>query len=193
MNLEVLELVLLDYVFMWTLALGFFRRSERPPLAWWLTGLHFVCVPFVLIVAWFVRLPVFWWSVGHSRPVLNAIAVLLAAGSMILLALTRGNQRERLSQWHLQDDASESIVSWGPHGVIRHPFYVGYILGALAALFLAPGLPTLVCLLYTVIALALTARREEKRLLSSSLGAEYASYRARTGGFWPRWSSNNRA
>ncbi len=192
MSVAALELVLLDYAFMWSLALGFFRRSERPPLAWWLTGLHFAVAPMLLILAWRGVLPGVWGVGGFLRCLFDGLSVLLATGSLVILALTRGNQRVRLSQWHMQQDAPESIVTWGPHAIVRHPFYVGYILGAAAVLFLAPGFPSLVCLVYTVGALVLTARREERRLLASALGAEYAAYMARTGAFWPRWSFRDR-
>jgi protein-S-isoprenylcysteine O-methyltransferase Ste14 len=193
LNEAVLELILLNYALMWTLALGYFRRSERPPLAWWLTGLHFFAVPAVLLLAQTQLLPGLWWSSAPFPLLREGVAVLLSAGSLVLLALTRGNQRVRLSQWHLENDAPEMIVTWGPHGVVRHPFYVGYILGAGAACFVAPGFATLLLLLYTVAALAFTARREERRLLASALGAEYAAYRVRTGAFWPQWRGHDHA
>ncbi|MEB3196766.1 MAG: hypothetical protein VKP62_06130 [Candidatus Sericytochromatia bacterium] len=187
MNLAVLELVLLDYALMWALALGFFYRSERPPLAWWLTGLHFFAVPATLLLAQGPWLPGLWWPSAPFPLLREAIAVLLAVASLVLLALTRGHQRVRLSQWHLENDAPQGIVTWGPHGVVRHPFYLGYLLGAAAALCLAPGPVTGLLLAYTLGALALTARREERRLLASAFGAEYAVYQANTGAFWPRW------
>ena len=193
MSVAALELVLLDYAFMWSLALGFFRRSERPPLAWWLTGLHFAGAPVLLVLTWRGFLPAGWTTGSPLHISFECLSVLLAAASLVLLALTRGNQRVRLSQWHMQQDAPVSIVTWGPHAMVRHPFYVGYILGAAAVLFLAPGVPSLVCLVYTASALVLTARREERRLLVSPLGAEYAAYMARTGAFWPRWRFRDRS
>ncbi|MEB3188604.1 MAG: isoprenylcysteine carboxylmethyltransferase family protein [bacterium] len=185
MNRAALELVLLTYLFIAALPTCFFRRTGRIPLAWWLTGLHFFGVPACLILAVRGMLPGTWASSGIGYQALTAAAVAVSVAALLVLATALGCHRTRLSQWHMAVDPPAEIVTWGPYAWVRHPFYLGYILAAIAAACLAPGTVMVAWVVYTWGVLDRTARREEQRLLASDLGSQYAPYMARTGRFWP--------
>ncbi|MEB3222726.1 MAG: isoprenylcysteine carboxylmethyltransferase family protein [Candidatus Sericytochromatia bacterium] len=187
MSHAALELVLLNYAFIASLPALFFRRTGRLRAAWWLTGLHFGGVPACLLLAAAGWLPGTWTPPAAWQPGLTGLAVAASAASLVVLAMARGCQRVRLAQWHMESDAPAEIVTWGPYAWVRHPFYLGYLLAAGAAALLAPGPIMAGWVGYTWAVLARTARREERRLLASALGAEYAPYMARTGRFLPGW------
>lgn len=180
-----LELLLLNYAFIAALPAFFFRRTGPIHLAWALTGLHFVGVPACLVGAALGALPGTWPLEATGRFWLTAGAVAISAASLVVLAMALGCQRVRLSQWHMDVDPPAEIVTWGPYAWVRHPFYLGYLLAALAAALLAPGPIMAGWVVYAWLALDRTARREEQRLLASELGAVYAPYLRRTGRFLP--------
>lgn len=191
----VLLLLLVNYAFIACLPAFFFKRlGGQLKLAWFVTGFHFVYMPVCLLVAYLEpRIPgmppIPRLLAIHPGLGLSALAIALSALSIGILAAALGSHRVRLSQWHQDGDAPVEIVSWGPYAVIRHPFYSGYILAAIAAACLAPGLATALGAIGAAVVLDRTAAREERRLLASDLGGEYAAYLGRTGRFWPRLGS----
>ncbi|HYR44755.1 MAG TPA: hypothetical protein VER98_17110, partial [Terriglobia bacterium] len=57
------------------------------------------------------------------------------------------------------------------------------------AFVFSPEPGTFFTLLYAVLLLNFTARKEEMRLKTSEFGSEYERYMQRTGRFWPRLQS----
>lgn len=79
------------------------------------------------------------------------------------------------------------VVTTGPYGVVRHPFYTSYIafwLGCSVAAWSIWALPPLLVMLAVYI---LAARGEEAKFARSALAAQYQAYRRQVGMFWPRW------
>jgi protein-S-isoprenylcysteine O-methyltransferase Ste14 len=180
MNRDVALLVLLNFATIGLLPKLFFRRGEFNA-RWMLTASPYAgASAFVILAATGVLPP--WF--GH-RSDLAGVAVVASAASLSLIWLTVGTHRIPLALWHQTDDAPQEIVTWGPYSRIRHPFYTSFVLALLAGALVAPGWGTLGMLLMGVFALALTARREERRLLSSSLGNVYRDYMRSTGRFLP--------
>lgn len=125
-------------------------------------------------------------SRGDLSAVGDALAIVTSASSVALMAATAGCHRIPLALWHQENDAPVQIVSWGPYGRVRHPFYVSFLLALAATCLAAPHPLSAVALAMGLVALTLTARREERRLLASRLGTEYVRYVAGTGRFLPR-------
>lgn len=148
-----------------------------------LTLAPLVVAPVLVVAAWSGVLPVDQSRLLTVREVLLAVAAL---ASITLVAYTAGTHRIPVSLWHQRDDAPVEIVSWGPYRRVRHPFCASYLLALVAAIVLIPSWPTIVVLVIGAVALHLTARREERRLLASDLGRQYAAYREQTGRFVPR-------
>jgi protein-S-isoprenylcysteine O-methyltransferase Ste14 len=81
--------------------------------------------------------------------------------------------------------ADHRLVQDGPLGVVRHPYYVSYVL-ILVGLSLALAIPwALLLALCVVIGMGPTANAEEARL-TAVFGEEYQQYRQRVGRFFPK-------
>jgi protein-S-isoprenylcysteine O-methyltransferase Ste14 len=80
----------------------------------------------------------------------------------------------------------EELCEAGPYAYIRHPIYVSYLLAFLAAFVALPHWITGLMVVANVALFTHAARSDERRLGSSALADEYASYRQRVGMFLPR-------
>jgi protein-S-isoprenylcysteine O-methyltransferase Ste14 len=179
----------LGYATMYALPHLFFRgdASGRFNLRWWLTSLPFATAPVALVLSYLGRAPAV--MVPASSPaaaVLELGAVPLLAASLALVAATVASHRVPLALWHQHDDAPRSIVTHGPYRWVRHPFYVAFLMLLAGTAMVTRDAIGLGSLLLGGVILSWTARREERRLAASELGAEYASYLERTGRFVPR-------
>jgi protein-S-isoprenylcysteine O-methyltransferase Ste14 len=185
MSAGVLALHLLTFLFIGLLPVVFFVGGHLG-WRWWLTGApFFVCVALLIAVllGW-LKAPV----TGSSwQTTLDVVSVPCAAGAIALIGFTLGSHRVPVALWHQEQDAPHQIVTWGAYGRIRHPFYAAFLLAFIGAALAVPHPGMLVTLVYSAIVLTLTAAREERRLLDSEFGREYATYMRRTGRFAPRW------
>ncbi|MEX0738498.1 MAG: isoprenylcysteine carboxylmethyltransferase family protein [Pseudohongiella sp.] len=87
-----------------------------------------------------------------------------------------------------------SIVTTGPFGLFRHPFYVSYMLAWIGStvLFNSPFL--WLTLVYLIAFYALSARKEEGLILKSTQAEQYQYYQQHVGMFLPRikkWKQSN--
>jgi protein-S-isoprenylcysteine O-methyltransferase Ste14 len=175
-------IVIANLAFIGVLPFLFFRRDGSFNLRWWLTGLPFF-ISAVAVTGGRYELIAQWQ--GFPGSPLGAVATLLVLGSMTMIGWTVGSHRVPLALWHQDNDRAVQIVNWGPYKYVRHPFYVSFVMTQLAALLAFPHVATAVAFVYAVVALSLTARREEARLLASEMGTEYRGYMARTGRLVP--------
>ncbi len=166
------------------LPLIFFQRRGGLNLRWWLTAAPFLVTGGALPLIYLGLVPV-WLLPQPVALAFTVLATLAASFALALIAYTLGIHRRRIALWHQSDDAPEEIVTDGPYRLVRHPFYTAFLAALVAAVLAAPSPVTLVCLLWGFAALFLTARREERRLLGSALGATYETYMRRTGRFLP--------
>jgi protein-S-isoprenylcysteine O-methyltransferase Ste14 len=88
--------------------------------------------------------------------------------------------------------ADHALIQDGPLGIVRHPYYVSYVLILLGlGLTLASLLPLFLALII-VIGMIPTAEAEERQL-ADLFGEEYQQYRRRVGRFFPKlFRKNNR-
>lgn len=77
------------------------------------------------------------------------------------------------------------LVVSGPFRYVRHPFYISYLLFWFATCFATSSSICWVGPLMLLACYAAAARKEERLMARSDLGAEYASYASRTGMFFP--------
>jgi protein-S-isoprenylcysteine O-methyltransferase Ste14 len=110
--------------------------------------------------------------------------VVLYVGSLFLawaIAFAGRYLRPSISGVH----ADHRLVQDGPLGIVRHPYYVSYVL-ILVGLSLTLAIPwALLLALCVVIGMGPTANAEEKRL-TALFGEEYQQYRQRVGRFFPK-------
>lgn len=77
------------------------------------------------------------------------------------------------------------IVTTGPFAIVRHPFYVSYILAWLSSTFLFNSLILWITLTYLIAFYFLSARKEEGVILKSVYSKEYRKYIQNVGMFLP--------
>jgi protein-S-isoprenylcysteine O-methyltransferase Ste14 len=97
--------------------------------------------------------------------------------------------RERPLTVAFTNDTPRHLVTGGPYGYIRHPFYVSYCLTWLASA-VATHNPVLVAIFFCMtLVYSCAARFEEFKFAKSELASEYARFRLSTGIFLPRWEA----
>ena len=116
----------------------------------------FRMAPLVLCV---LSLLLFWWCILHTRR------------KRFVLAFS--------------PDAPVFLDTAGPYRVVRHPFYLAYLMFWVATALAVPGLlhgaaPAVMAVLYS-----LAAASEEAKFMDSALEGEYRAYSRRTGMFFP--------
>jgi protein-S-isoprenylcysteine O-methyltransferase Ste14 len=122
----------------------------------------FLMKPFVQIVGWvvlYVGSLFFAWTIGF-------------AGKSL---------RPSTSGVH----ADHRLVQDGPLGVVRHPYYVSYVLMLVGLGLILATLWPLLLALCVVIGMGPTARAEEAHL-TALFGQEYEQYQKRVGRFFPK-------
>ena len=107
----------------------------------------------------------------------SAIAVFLSA--------IEAARRTRLQRSFIDEPLPDRLITDGPFRWVRHPFFAGYILGALAA---PVAIESVVLWLLGSLMVGITvsaAIREERVWLASPMGDKYREYRRKTGMFLP--------
>jgi protein-S-isoprenylcysteine O-methyltransferase Ste14 len=117
-----------------------------------------------------------FWTIGGDSVRWLGVAVFAAGGALRLgPVFALGNRFSGL----VAIQPGHRLVTTGVYSVIRHPSYLGLLIGSLGwALAFRSGVGLVLTALLTP---ALIARiNSEERLLSAEFGDEYESYRART-------------
>lgn len=86
-----------------------------------------------------------------------------------------------------------AIVTTGPFGLVRHPFYTSYILVWLTSSLLFRSAILWITLIYLIAFYYLSARREERIILESDQEKQYRLYQNKVGMFLPRIKSWKRS
>jgi protein-S-isoprenylcysteine O-methyltransferase Ste14 len=110
-----------------------------------------------IICLYFIALSLFWWSIFTAKSLDFAFS-----------------------------EKAGSIITSGPFGVVRHPFYTAYIIVWLssALLFNSPILWITLILLTSFY--FFSAKKEERVIMSSGYSEEYRKYIQNVGMFLPR-------
>lgn len=188
-------LSLLGFVIMFALPRVFFRADGRMNARWWITGAPFGIALHGVWLAWAGISPQLVEGGTTLAATLDALGMLATVGAIALIAATIATHRVPLALWHQDGDrnAPLHIVTYGPYGWVRHPFYASFLLLLLGAALIARDAITVAALPLGFLSLDWTARGEEKKLLASHLGDEYGAYRERTGRFVPRLAAGGRS
>lgn len=103
----------------------------------------------------------------------------------VFLSAIESAKRTRLQRAFVDEPLPDRLITDGPYRWVRHPFYVGYILGAIAAP-VSTASTGLALIAIAMIGLTwFAALREERAWLRSPRGEAYREYQARTGMFLP--------
>ena len=186
MNAPLTELFLIAFGLVGLLPMLFFRPGGHLNVRWWLTAAPFFLCAVLLVLAWGGVIDPWVAPDSALGRTLALLATPLAAASIGLVGLTVGSHDQRVALWHQPDQMPDALVTRKAYRRLRHPFYLAFMLAfAGISLFLPHPLVWAVSG-YGFVALHLTARSEERRLLASPLGDEYRDYMQRTNRFLPR-------
>jgi protein-S-isoprenylcysteine O-methyltransferase Ste14 len=112
------------------------------------------------------------------------LAVELAAAALFWWAV-RASRQAGL-RFAFDEEHPHSLLTDGPYGIVRHPFYTSYLLFWIGW-GIAVWSPWALLGTATMLALYLRAALwEERRFSLSPLASDYAAYKQRAGLFWPR-------
>ena len=113
------------------------------------------------------------------------IMMYTAAVALFLSAIEVAS-RTRLQRAYVDLPLPDRLITDGPYRWVRHPFYLGYIIGALAPMVAIDHLLVFVVSALMVLLTVTAAFREERVWLSSPRAQAYREYSSRTGMFVPR-------
>jgi protein-S-isoprenylcysteine O-methyltransferase Ste14 len=88
--------------------------------------------------------------------------------------------------WRIIYHGKAGLVTTGMYGRMRHPQYLGIILGSIAFLIQWPTIPTLIMFPILAVSYYRLAKNEEKEMVKR-YGEEYLAYQRRTPMFLPRF------
>ncbi|MDX1692146.1 MAG: isoprenylcysteine carboxylmethyltransferase family protein [Ketobacteraceae bacterium] len=170
----------------------FFKSGARKNLKWFVSCIPMFVLPFLLLFLFFTRdaYPLEGWLAYGA----TILAVISCLASVLLINWAVLTHAEPIPLWHQESHQMPStIIVSGPYGVVRHPFYLAYIL-----LYFATFLATLhwlaaALLIWGIAANYLTARKEELTIMASGIAADYGQYRERVGMLFPKLSRSRRA
>lgn len=113
------------------------------------------------------------------------VTLILSVASLASFAWTVHATRDAGFAFAFATTKPSVLVVSGPFHYVRHPFYASYLTFWFATCFATTSSACWVGPLILLACYVLAARREERLMARSDLGAEYASYAARTGMFVP--------
>jgi protein-S-isoprenylcysteine O-methyltransferase Ste14 len=160
---------------------------------------RFLWLFFVPLVAAWIALPIFAAFRTHGmlavpEPVRFSgwfiVRLLAAFAATGVLVATLRCWRRMGRHWKMAVTPGERqvLITDGPFARVRHPIYGYQILLMLASLGVVPTVP-MFALAVVHVALMVTKAHNEERHLLATHGADYQAYAARTGRFFPRFSS----
>lgn len=172
-----IEAVICLVVFEWARIRFFIRTGNVPPLRFGLRPLGpvfavgAIATLFLDIGARVRGYPVIAMAVFVVSIFVFFSAVRAFSGKAPAIAFTSGPPDRLLMQ--------------GPYRYVRHPFYLSYILFWAGVLVASPGIFTLIACVVMLALYVKAAKFEEAAIMNSTLAAEYALYKNRTGMFLP--------
>ena len=162
----------------------FERRTDRPL---WVRGIHDagMLLSLLHVAGAFFLTP---RSDGFA-----VVGMMMYTGAvLIFLSAIEAANRTRLQRAFIDHPLPDRLITDGPYRLVRHPFYLGYIVGALAP---AIAIDHIAIVLISVAMIAITvaaAFREERVWLASPRAEAYREYQRRTGMFLPLKMGTNR-
>lgn len=83
-------------------------------------------------------------------------------------------------------DHSGKLLTTGAYALVRHPFYLSYILVWGSSTLLFNSVLLWITLIILIIVYHQSAMKEESDILNGPHSEDYLKYKARTGMFWPK-------
>ena len=158
---------------------SYFERRPDKPL--WVRGIHDAGMLLSL-----VHLGAVFLLEPRSDAFGVAGLMMYTAAVALFLSAIEAARRTRLQRAFVDLPLPERLITDGPYRWVRHPFYLGYIIGALAPMVSLDHMVVFVVSALMVLMTVTAAFREEQVWLSSPRADAYREYRRRTGMFVPK-------
>ena len=154
------------------------RRTERPL---WVRGVHGASLLLAL-----AHLAAAFFLPPRSENFAAAGIVMYTLSVALFLSAMEAARPARLQRAFIDHPLPDRLITGGPYRWVRHPFYLGYIIGALAPAVAIQSAWIVVITVIMIGIVVVAAFREERVWLSSSRAQEYRNYQRRAGMFFPR-------
>ena len=140
---------------------------------------RFICFECIIILVLF-NYPLWFIDVLSPRQLVSWLLLALSvivAGVGFALFYSRGKPEDRMEK-------TTELITSGIYRYIRHPLYLSLILAGFGAMMKDPGWLQIILSLLNLVALVITARVEEKEMISK-FGLAYREYMKKSKMFFP--------
>ena len=161
------------------------RRSDRPS---WVRGMHDAG----LLLA-FVHLGGVYLLPPRSDNFAGAGIAMYTLCVTLFLSAMEAARGTRMQRSFIDHPLPHRLITTGPYAWVRHPFYLGYIIGALAPAVAIANIWMVAVSAAMIGIVVAAALREERVWLAGPRAEAYRDYRARVGMFLPRPALKTRA
>lgn len=154
------------------------RRADRPL---WARGIHDAGLLLALahLAGTFVLTP-------RSDDFAAAGTVMYTICVALFLSAMEAARGTRMQRAFIDHPLPDQLITTGPYQWVRHPFYLGYIIGALAPAVAIQNVWIALISVGMIGIVVVAAVREERVWLAGPRADAYREYRARVGMFLPR-------
>jgi len=141
---------------------------------------------FLSVLLWNILPFYFFFTSGKFNASVLVIGIVFSSLSLLIYWLCVSSVRDfKLAVIHGNIEGNK-ILDRGIYKYIRHPFYTSYLFCYLGLVFCLPQIPVIITVCLLVCVYIRAAWVEEKNLLASAEGENYASYKKSTGMFLPK-------
>jgi len=161
--------------YLWSMR-AHFQASTMSAGAMVISGVVAVTALFFLAMLWILQQPPAALIVG--------LAIQLASSALFWWAIFR-SRKARL-RFAFAEDNPHSLVTDGPFGYVRHPFYTSYIIFWIGWGIATWSIWAVVPVAGIFVIYLIAALDEEKKFSRTDLAGAYEAHRKRAGLFWPR-------
>lgn len=153
------------------------RRADRPL---WVRGVHDAGLLLAL-----VQLGGVFLLAPRSESAAAAGIILYTVSVAIFLSAMEAASGTRLQRSFIDHPVPDRLITHGPYRWVRHPFYMGYMIGALAPVVAIASVWIAAISVATTAIVVVAALREERVWLASPRADAYREYQQRTAMFFP--------
>ena len=129
-------------------------------------------------------LAILWILPQPPAALIAGLAIQLISSALFWWAIS--TSRKARLRFAFAEDNPHSLVTDGPFGYIRHPFYTSYIIFWIGWGVATWSILAVVPVAGIIVIYVIAALDEEKKFSRTELADAYAAHRKRAGLFWPR-------
>lgn len=156
---------------------GHFTSTKMLPRAQAISLFVILNAVLLLVLTFLLAQPIFAQLVG--------MVIILASGVLFFAAINESKNAKL--RFAFDPEKPASLLDTGPYALVRHPFYVSYVMlwvGWAIAAWSLWTLPFLIALIWLYFD---AANMEERNFTDTPMAEAHADYKQRVGFFWPKF------